>query len=212
MSADETTNEETALSADFEVAQEPLALFKAWLAEAEKSEPSEFNAAALATVDASGLADARMVLLKGLDSGGFEFYTNLQSVKAAEIGANPSAAMVFHWKSLGRQVRVRGPVEQVDDATADAYFATRHRTSQIGAWASKQSRPLESRFALEKEVAKFAAKFGLRKVPRPAHWGGYRVLPLSIEFWRQHPFRLHDRLLFSRKDLNSPWTRTRLYP
>lgn len=212
MGADETTNEEAGLSADFEAAEEPMALFEAWLKEAEENEPSEFNAAALATVDAEGHADARMVLLKGLDGGGFEFYTNLESVKAAEIDADPSAAMVFHWKSLNRQVRVRGPVELVSDATADAYFATRHRTSQIGAWASKQSRPLESRFALEKEVAKFAAKFGLGTVPRPPHWGGYRVLPLSIEFWRQRPFRLHDRLLFSREDLTAPWTRTRLYP
>jgi pyridoxamine 5'-phosphate oxidase len=212
MSADATTSEEAESAADFEAAEEPLALFKAWLKEAEENEPSEFNAAALATVDAGGLADARMVLLKGLDGGGFEFYTNLESVKAAEIGANASAAMVFHWKSLGRQVRVRGPVEPVSDATADAYFATRHRTSQIGAWASKQSRPLESRFALEKDVAKYAAKFGLGKVPRPPHWGGYRVLPLAIEFWRQRPFRLHDRLLFSREGLKEPWTRTRLYP
>lgn len=204
--------ENAGAAADFTAAKEPFGLFKAWLAEAEKSEPSDFNAAALATVDAAGLSDARMVLLKGLDRGGFEFYTNLESAKAAEIGANPSAAMVFHWKSLGRQVRVRGPVEQIDDATADAYFATRHRASQIGAWASKQSRPLKSRFALEKAVARYAARFGLAKVPRPPHWGGYRVLPLSIEFWRERPFRLHDRLLFSRDTLQAPWKRTRLYP
>ncbi|MDP2620398.1 MAG: pyridoxamine 5'-phosphate oxidase [Hyphomicrobiales bacterium] len=207
-----TPKGEAASISGFEAVDEPLALFRAWLAEAEKSEPSEFNAAALATVDADGLPDARMVLLKGLDHGGFEFYTNLQSAKAAEIAGNSKAAMVFHWKSLNRQVRVRGPVKKVSAATADAYFATRHRTSQIGAWASKQSRELESRFVLEKEVAKFAAKFGLRTVPRPPHWGGYRILPLMIEFWRQRPFRLHDRLLFSRKNLKAPWQRTRLYP
>jgi len=203
---------EAAAEADFAAAKDPFALFRAWLAEAEQSEPNDANAAALATVDAAGLPNARMVLLKGLEGGGFEFYTNLESAKSGEMAANPKAAMVFHWKSLRRQVRLRGPVAKVDDATADAYFATRHRSSQIGAWASKQSRPLESRFALEKEVARYAAKFGLSAVPRPPHWGGYRVMPLSIEFWRDRPFRLHDRLLFTRETLDAPWTRTRLYP
>ena len=212
MSKDKTPIEETASSTDFGVAEDPFALFREWLAEAEKSEPSDFNACALATVTAAGLADARMVLLKGLEDGGFDFYTNLESPKADQVGANPSAAMVFHWKSLARQVRVAGPVEPIAGAAADAYFATRHRASQIGAWASKQSRELESRFALEKEVARYAAKFGLGAITRPPHWGGYRVLPLSIEFWRHRPFRLHDRLHFNREDLSAPWTRKRLYP
>jgi pyridoxamine 5'-phosphate oxidase len=212
MSGKRTPTGEAASFSDFDSTDEPMALFQAWLAEAEKSEPSEYNAAALATVDADGLPDARMVLLKGLNRGGFEFYTNLQSVKAVEIAGNAKAAMVFHWKSLNRQVRIRGPVKKVSGATADAYFATRHRTSQIGAWASKQSQALQSRFELEKEVAKYAAKFGLGKIPRPRFWGGYRIQPLAIEFWRQRPFRLHDRLLFSRETLKAPWKRTRLYP
>lgn len=212
MSGKKTPKDEASPINGFEDEEGPIGLFRAWLAEAEKSEPSEFNAAALATVDVDGLPNARMVLLKGLDRGGFEFYTNLQSTKAIEIAGNSKAAMVFHWKSLNRQVRVRGPIRKVSRATADAYFATRHRTSQIGAWASKQSRELESRFELEKEVAKFAARFGFGTIPRPPQWGGYRILPLTIEFWRQRPFRLHDRLLFSRINLRSGWKRTRLYP
>lgn len=212
MSKDKLPAKEAASDADFTDAEEPFALFKKWLAEAEQKEPNDPTAAALATIDAAGLPDVRMVLLKGLEGGGLDFYTNLESAKAGELGANPKAAMVFHWKSLRRQVRVRGPVEQVSDVEADIYFASRHRSSQIGAWASKQSRPLESRFALEKEVAKYTAKFGLGKVPRPPHWGGYRILPVAIEFWRDRPFRLHDRLVFSRETMEAPWKRTRLYP
>jgi pyridoxamine 5'-phosphate oxidase len=162
---------------------------------------------ALATVDADGLPDARMVLLKGVDSNGFVFFTNTESAKGLQLGAEPKAALLFHWKSLRRQVRVRGLVEPVSEAEADAYFASRARDSQIGAWASEQSRPMEGRFALEKRL-----KFGLGKVPRPPQWSGYRVAPLSLEFWRDRPFRLHDRLLFRREALDRPWDRARLFP
>jgi len=199
-------------SAAFVEGGDPFALFAEWLEAATKSEPNEPNAMTLATVDADGLPDARMVLLKGVDDGGFVFYTNLQSAKGLELAANPKAALVFHWKSLRRQVRVRGPVAPVNDAEADAYFATRARTSQIGAWASAQSRPLESPLALEKAVAEYGLKFGLGAVPRPPHWAGFRVLPLSIEFWRSGRFRLHERLAFRRESPGEPWRSFRLYP
>ncbi len=191
---------------------EPLSLFAEWLADARKREVNDPNAMALATVDSAGFPDLRMVLLKDVDRGGFVFYTNLESAKGRQLALNPGAALCFHWKSLRRQVRVRGAVEAVDAAEADAYFASRARDSRIGAWASTQSRPLESRFALEKAVAREAARFGLGEVPRPAHWSGYRLRPTAIEFWRDRPFRLHDRLVFIRPDLNSPWTTNRLYP
>jgi pyridoxamine 5'-phosphate oxidase len=199
-------------SGDFTEADEPLRLFSAWLKEAEVAEPADANAMALATVDDTGLPNVRMVLLKGLDARGFVFYTNDESQKGRELAAQPMAALAFHWKSLTRQVRVRGPVERVDAAEADAYFATRPRLAQIGAWASRQSAPLESRLAFEKAVALHAAKFAVGTVPRPPYWGGYRVVPLSIEFWHDRPFRLHDRVLFRRAGFGDAWTRTRLYP
>ena len=167
---------------------------------------------ALATVDEGGLPDVRMVLLKGVDATGFVFYTNLESAKGVELAATPKAALCFHWKSLRRQVRVRGPVVPVTDEEADAYYDSAARQSRIGAWASKQSRPLESRFHLEKEVARYAAKYGISKVPRPPHWSGFRVVPQSIEFWRDRPFRLHDRLVFSRDHDEAPWQTVRLFP
>ena len=173
---------------------------------------------ALATVDAQGMPDVRMVLLKGLDGvdtgqdRGFVFFTNLESAKGTELSANPVAALLFHWKSLRRQVRIRGGVTPVTAEEADSYFATRPRLSRVGAWASQQSRPLESRFALEKAVAKFTAKFGVGDVPRPAYWSGFRVTPLAIEFWHDRPFRLHDRIVFKRDAPSEPWSKTRLYP
>ncbi|HYM18952.1 MAG TPA: pyridoxamine 5'-phosphate oxidase [Micropepsaceae bacterium] len=200
--------EQTGLSA----AADPIELFKEWFADAKTHEPNDADAMTLATADAAGYPDARMVLMKGCDDRGFVFYTNLESAKAEELEANPKAALVFHWKSIRRQVRVRGLIEPVTDAEADAYFATRHKDSQIGAWASRQSRPLEGRFALEKEVARYAAKYALGHVPRPPHWSGFRLKPLSIEFWRDRPFRLHERLLYTREILTAPWKTSRLFP
>jgi pyridoxamine 5'-phosphate oxidase len=197
---------------DFGDSDEPLRLFAAWLDEATRSEISDPNAMALATVDSRGLPDIRMVLLKGLDARGFVFYTSKNSQKGQELGANPQAGLSFHWKSLRRQVRVRGPVTQVSDAEADAYFATRPRMAQIGAWASQQSAPLESRFALEKAVALYTAKHPAGPVPRPPYWVGYCVEPMLIEFWREQPFRLHERVEFRRSGPDAPWNKTRLYP
>ena len=197
---------------DFGDADNPLALFAAWMAEAEAHEPNDPNAMALGTVDASGLPNVRMVLLKGVEGGKFIFYTNLESTKGRELEACPKAALCFHWKSLRRQIRLRGCIEQVGDEAADAYFASRSKGSRIGAWASQQSRELESRFALEKAVAKFTAKYGLGKVPRPPHWSGFQLTPQEIEFWHDRPFRLHDRIVFRRTSENESWSRTRLYP
>lgn len=197
-------------SGDFTAADEPFQLFAAWLQEATASEPRDPNAMALATVDADGLPNVRMVLLKGLDERGFVFFTNLNSKKGQELGSQPKAALVFYWKSLNRQIRVRGPVERVSDTDADDYFATRPRGAQIGAWVSRQSEPLESRFALEKAIAVFTAKHALGAISRPPHWSGFRVLPQAIEFWADRPFRLHDRVLFRRE--GERWNKTRLYP
>ncbi|MBS0386056.1 MAG: pyridoxamine 5'-phosphate oxidase [Proteobacteria bacterium] len=191
---------------------EPFALFERWFKEAAEKEPSDPNGMALATADASGFPDVRMVLLKGFDRLGFVFYSNAESAKGRELEANPRAALCFHWKSLRRQVRVRGVVEAVSGAEADAYFRSRDRGARLGAWASQQSRPLEDRHALEKRIAEYAAKFGLGEVPRPAYWRGWRVVPLAIEFWRDRPFRLHDRLAFERSSAEAPWVKRRLYP
>lgn len=197
---------------DFTAAQEPFDLFQTWFDDAKASEPNDPNAMALATVDPAGMPDVRMVLMKGYDEQGFVFYTNTGSAKGTQLLASRKAAIVFHWKSLQRQVRVRGPIEQVSDADADAYFQSRPRDSRIGAWASQQSRPLESRFALEKAVAVNAAKYAVGTVPRPPHWTGFRIMPVAIEFWHDRPFRLHDRITFSRAEPNGDWTKHRLYP
>jgi pyridoxamine 5'-phosphate oxidase len=189
---------------------DPIALFEEWLRAAFKAEPNDANAMTLATVDAAGLPDARMVLLKGVDARGFTFFTNTGSAKGLELAANPKAALVFHWKSLRRQVRVRGSVEPVSEAEADAYFATRARSAQIGAWASDQSRPLAGAHDLEKHIAQTGLRFGLGPVPRPPHWSGYRVRPQTIEFWRDRPFRLHERLVFEHD--GEAWRTRRLYP
>jgi pyridoxamine 5'-phosphate oxidase len=186
--------------------------FALWMADAERSEPNDPNAMALATVDSGGRPNVRMVLLKAADDRGFVFYTNLESAKGRELAGQPAAALCFHWKGLRRQVRVRGPVTSVSDAEADAYFATRPKDSRIGAWASTQSRPLEGRFALEREIARYAAKYALTSVPRPPHWSGFRLAPLEIEFWRDRPFRLHDRLVYRRSAPDSAWHTERLFP
>ncbi len=191
---------------------DPFELFAEWLKDAEKSEPNDANAMTLATVDEEGLPNARMVLLKDFDNKGFVFYTNYESQKGQEIQATMKAALVFHWKSLRRQVRVRGIVEKVTAAEADAYFNSRPRDSRIGAWASAQSRPLEGRFALETSVAMYAAKYAIGTVPRPPYWSGFRIKPLAIEFWHDRPFRLHDRVVFRRAQPVDPWTKAKLYP
>ncbi len=189
---------------------EPYEQFKRWFAEAEAAEPNDPNAMAIASVGADGQPSVRMVLLKDADTRGFVFYTNYESRKGRQLQETRKAALLFHWKTLGRQVRVEGAVENVTDAEADSYFASRHRSSQIGAWASQQSRPLESRFELEKRVAAFAAKYAIGTVPRPPYWSGFRVVPDRIEFWENKPFRLHDRLVYSRA--GDGWTTEKLYP
>lgn len=197
---------------DFTAADDPFSLFQTWLAEAEKTEPADPEAMALATADADGLPNVRMILLKGADERGFVFYTNCGSAKGTELAANPKAALLFYWKSLGRQIRVRGPVEPVTEAEADVYFATRHPQSRIGAWASQQSRPLASRAALEEAVARYTVEFDGREVTRPDYWHGYRVRPVEIEFWQSGDYRLHDRIVFRRDRLDGAWTKTRLNP
>jgi pyridoxamine 5'-phosphate oxidase len=197
---------------DFTEAAEPFDLFASWFAEAQKSEPNDPDALALATTDANGLPDVRMVLLKEATPSGFVFYSNAESAKGRELEANPKAAGVLHWKSLRRQIRFRGEVERVSETEADVYFASRPLQSRLGAWASQQSRPLESRFALEKSVAKYAAKFALGPIPRPSYWVGYRIKPVYLEFWSDGAFRLHDRIAFRRETPDAPWRKERLYP
>ena len=199
-------------SGDFTKAEEPYRLFAEWLADAESSETNDPNAVALATVDAEGMPNVRMVLLKGFDERGFVFYTNFESRKGVEILGARKAAMCFHWKSLRRQVRVRGDIEIVSDAEADEYYASRPRGSRIGAWASKQSRPLESRFALVRAVAEYTARYAIGDIPRPSHWSGFRLKPVSIEFWHDRPFRLHDRVEFPHTEDGKGWTKVRMYP
>ena len=204
--------EEEAKGEDIFTREDPLALFEDWMVAAKAKEINDPNAMALSTADADGFPDVRMVLLKEFDAHGFVFYTNTKSTKGAQLDENARAALCFHWKSLRRQVRIRGPVSRVSDEEADAYFQSRARDSRIGAWASKQSRPLESRFALEKSVAGYAAKFNVGEIPRPEHWTGFRIAPLHMEFWRDRAFRLHDRLTFDRASPDQGWTTSRLYP
>lgn len=189
---------------------DPFGLFETWLGEAGESEINDPNAMSLSTVGTDGMPSSRMVLLKGLDARGFVFYTNFESRKGVQLKANMMAALLFHWKSLRRSVRIEGEVEIVTDEEANAYFASRPRQSQIGAWASQQSRPLEGRFELEKRVAVYAAKHAVGKVPRPDYWSGFRVLPRRIEFWQDGAFRLHDRLVYNRS--GEDWSTERLYP
>jgi pyridoxamine 5'-phosphate oxidase len=191
---------------------DPFQLFAEWMEDAKKSEPNDPNAMALSTVDDEGLPNVRMVLLKDFDEKGFVFYTNFESQKGQEIAATGKAAVVFHWKSLRRQVRVRGLTQRVTDDEADAYFKSRPRDSRIGAWASQQSRPLTARFELETAVAMNTARFGIGDIPRPPHWSGIRIQPLSIEFWHDRPFRLHDRVVFRRETPDGGFSKARLYP
>jgi pyridoxamine 5'-phosphate oxidase len=192
------------------MSDDPFTLFDSWYAEAKQSEPNDPNAVALATADAEGRPSVRMVLLKGHGPDGFVIYTNRESRKAGELAANPQGALLFHWKSLRRQIRIEGPVSHATDAESDAYFASRGRDSQLGAWASEQSRPLDSRETFEQRFAEMAAKFEGQDVPRPPHWGGYRVTPTRIEFWQDRAHRLHERRLFTREGGN--WTEGLLFP
>lgn len=199
-------------AAGIEAVEDPFAHFGEWLATASSQEPNDPNAVALSTVDPDGMPNVRMVLLKGFDSDGFVFYTNFESAKGRELLATRKAAMCFHWKSLRRQVRIRGSISEVTPEEADAYFASRPKDSQIGAWASRQSRALKTRFELEKEIAIFAARYALGRVPRPPHWSGFRLAPVEIEFWRDRPFRLHDRLVYRRKTPTTAWHTEKLFP
>lgn len=202
---------------DFSAAEDPFALFHAWMAEAEKSEVNDPNAMSVATVDQSGLPNVRTLLLKGVDDAssaerGFVFYTNFESAKGQELLATPKAALLFHWKSLERQVRIRGAVSLASHEEADAYYATRPVLSRIGAWASQQSRPLSARDVFEAKIQHYEKKFADGVIPRPAYWSGFRVVPSEIEFWAARPFRLHDRIVFRRDAPHDSWHKTRLYP
>ena len=199
-------------SGDFGDAQEPFELFGQWFDEAGKKELNDPEAMAIATVDAMGAPDVRMVLLKEWSANGFVFFTNTESAKGRQLAGNMTAALLFHWKTLRRQIRIRGPVEQVSIEESDGYYTSRPRDSRIGAWASQQSRPLESRYALEKAVAFYAAKYALGDIPRPAYWSGFRIMPQSMEFWTDKPFRLHDRVRFYREGSDTAWRKERLYP
>lgn len=200
------------ISGDFAAVTEPFGLFEAWFTDAKAAEPNDPEAMALATVDAAGLPDVRIVLLKQADERGFVFFTNQQSTKGVELAANPKAALVLHWKSLRRQIRIRGPVEIVSDGEANAYFATRSRPSRIAAIASDQSRPLDSRKTFDARIAEIERRYEGKDVPRPAHWGGYRVVPVEIEFWIDRLHRMHDRIRFTRERVGAPWQKTRLFP
>lgn len=191
---------------------DPFAIFEEWFALAQESEPNDPHAMAVATADESGLPDLRMVLLNRRDARGFCFFTNFESEKGRQLLANPQAAFLMHWKSLRRQVRMRGPVEVVTPEEADAYFATRAKGSRIASATSKQSRPLENRQQMMDEVAALTARIGDGDMPRPAHWSGFRLVPSSMEFWKDGEFRLHDRVRFTRPSPSDPWTSTRLYP
>lgn len=197
---------------NFTLSDDPWALFALWMLDAERSEINDPNAMALATVDAGGLPNVRTVLLKGFDDSGFVFYTNYESAKGGELLGQRKAALCFHWKGLRRQVRARGDVETVAADEADAYFASRAEGSRLGAWASQQSRPLESRAALEASVADLAAKYANAEIPRPPHWSGFRIIPSEIEFWQEGDFRLHDRIVFRREKPGATWVKARLYP
>ena len=199
-------------SRDFTEARDPFALLALWLKEAGGREVNDPEAMTLASVDASGMPDARVMLCKQVDERGLVFYTNAESAKGRQLAATPKAAALFHWKSLRRQVRLRGAVAMIPKRDADEYFASRPRASRIGAWASQQSRPLESRATLEEAVASYASKYGEGDIPRPAYWNGYRLTPTVIEFWQDVQFRLHDRVAFTRAGEGEPWTRKRLYP
>ena len=197
---------------DFTEASHPEALFNAWFDEAERTEINDANAMTLATVDRNGMPNARVMLLKGLDPRGFVFYTNVESAKGQELLAHPKASLNFHWKSLRRQVRIRGTAEPVNAAEADAYYASRPMGSRIGAWASQQSRPLASRAELVEAVTRFEKEFEGMNPARPRYWSGFRIIPLEIEFWTDRPHRLHDRISFTRESADMPWKKTRLYP
>jgi len=192
------------------MSDDPFALFESWYAEAKTSELNDPNAVALATADATGRPSVRMVLLKGHDPRGFVIYTNRESRKAGDLAANPNASLLFHWKSLRRQIRIEGAVELASDAESDAYFASRGRDSQLGAWASDQSRPLDTRATFEARFAEMTARFDGQDVPRPPHWGGYRIVPTHIEFWQDRAHRLHERRLFTR--VGNDWNEGQLFP
>ena len=197
---------------DFTLSDDPDALYEAWMAEAKESEPRDPNAIALATVDRDGRPDVRTVLLKGKDERGFVFFTNAESAKGEQLAAHAEAAFVLYWKSLNRQIRVRGSVESVSDAESDAYFDSRHPRSRVGAIASQQSRPLDSRATLETAVGELEERYGDGPIPRPSYWHGFRIRPFAIEFWADRANRLHDRIVFRRDGVEGGWSKQRLYP